>query len=56
MSRAGRRAYVTNAHAGSLLIVDLGARKVIATVGTGRGPHGVSVMPDDLSLTRRGGE
>lgn len=39
-----RLAYVTNAHAGSLAVIDLAERKVIASVPTGRGPNGVAAM------------
>ncbi|MBI2217670.1 MAG: hypothetical protein HYU51_10265 [Candidatus Rokubacteria bacterium] len=41
----GRLAYVTNAHAGSLSVIDLAERNVIANVPTGRGPNGVAVEP-----------
>ena len=39
----GRFAYVTNAHASSLSVIDVTKRKVIANVPTGRGPNGVAV-------------
>jgi len=38
-------AYVTNLYGNSLAVVDLAARKVVATVPTGAKPNGVSFLP-----------
>jgi YVTN family beta-propeller protein len=39
----GRCAYVTNTYAGSVSVLDIEARKVVATVAVGKGPNGISV-------------
>jgi YVTN family beta-propeller protein len=40
------RAFVTNAGDNTVSVVDLAARKLIATIGTGRYPHGLRMSPD----------
>jgi YVTN family beta-propeller protein len=45
VDRAGRYAYVTNIYANSVSVLDVKARKVIATVPVGRAPNGISVEP-----------
>lgn len=42
----GERAFVTNAGDNTVSVVDLAARKLIATIGTGRYPHGLRMSPD----------
>jgi len=46
----GWRAYVTNFDGDGISVVDLDRRAVIATVKTGRKPHGVVVAPDGSNL------
>lgn len=44
------RAYVTNFDGDGISVVDLAGRTIIATVKTGRKPHGVAVAPDGSSI------
>ena len=46
----GWRAYVTNFDGDGISVVDLDRRAVIATVETGRKPHGVAVAPDGSNV------
>lgn len=46
----GKRAFITNIGSGSVSVVDLGARKVIANVSTGQGAEGVAVTPDGKEI------
>lgn len=41
----GRRAYVANTYANTVSVIDMGTRKVIATVRVGKGPDGISIAP-----------
>ena len=41
----GRFAYVTNTYAGSVSVLDIKDRKVVATVAVGMGPNGISMTP-----------
>jgi YVTN family beta-propeller protein len=43
---SGERAFVTNAGDNTVSVVNLAAKKVIATIGTGRYPHGLRMSPD----------
>ena len=45
IDRDGRYAYVTNTYAGSVSVLDIKDRKVVATVAVGKGPNGVSMTP-----------
>ena len=45
VSRDGRFAYVTSSHVKTLSVIDLGQRRVVATVPTGGGPHSVGIRP-----------
>ena len=45
VDRDGRHAFVTNTYANTVSVLDVGERKVVATVQVGRGPNGVSVTP-----------
>ncbi|MEC4718082.1 cytochrome D1 domain-containing protein [Noviherbaspirillum sp. CPCC 100848] len=45
VDRDGRHAFVTNTYANTVSVLDIGERKVIATVPVGRSPNGISVMP-----------
>jgi YVTN family beta-propeller protein len=42
----GARAFVTNAGENTVSVVDLATRKLVATIGTGRYPHGLRMSPD----------
>jgi YVTN family beta-propeller protein len=44
--QSGRRAFVTNAGDNTVSVVDLSARKLIATIAVGRYPHGLRMSPD----------
>lgn len=44
--QSGRRAFVTNAGDNTVSVVDLTARKLIATIGSGSYPHGLRMSPD----------
>lgn len=45
LDREGRYAYITNSYAGSLSVLDISKRSVVATVPVGKRPNGVSVRP-----------
>ena len=49
-SRDSRFAFVSNAGDDTVSVVDLTARKVVASVGTGRYPHGLRLSPDGSEL------
>ena len=42
---SGKHAYVTNIYGNNLAVIDLAERKVVATLGTGAAPNGVSFSP-----------
>lgn len=44
------RAYVTNFDGDGISVVDLDRRMVVATIPTGRKPHGIAVAPDGTSI------
>lgn len=44
--QSGVRAFITNAGDNTVSVVNLSAKKVIATIGTGRYPHGLRMSPD----------
>ena len=45
-----RLAYVTNSMDNNLSVVDLRQRKIVATIATGRMPHGLRMSPDGREL------
>ncbi len=47
LSSDGKRAYVSNFWHGTVSVVDLDARKLIAQVSTGRGSEGLGISADD---------
>ena len=47
---AGPRLFVTNERSGDLSVIDLGARRLLATVPLGKRPRGVRVSPDRTTL------
>ena len=46
LSKDGTRAFVANIGSGSVTLVDLAGRKVVATAPTGAGAEGIAVSPD----------
>jgi YVTN family beta-propeller protein len=46
----GERVFVTNAGDNTVSVVDLAEGKVIATIGTGRYPHGLRMSPDGREI------
>ena len=40
-----RYPYITNTYAGSVSVIDIKAQKIVATIGVGKGPTGISVRP-----------
>jgi YVTN family beta-propeller protein len=46
VDQSGERAFVTNAGDNTVSVVNLAAKKLIATIGTGRYPHGLRMSPD----------
>lgn len=45
VDRKGRYAYVTNTYAGTVAVLDVKERKLVAIVPVGKGPNGISVTP-----------
>jgi YVTN family beta-propeller protein len=50
VNQSGERAFVTNGGDNTVSVVDLAARKLIATIGTGGYPHGLRISPDGREL------
>jgi sugar lactone lactonase YvrE len=50
LSRDGRMAYTANIGSGSVTAFDLGARRAVKTVTTGKGPEAIDVSPDGREL------
>ena len=50
VSASGTRAYVANFWHGTVSVLDLQARKIVAQIKTGEGTEGVGLSPDDLYL------
>ena len=50
VDESGKRAFVTNAGDNTVSVVDLAARKLSATIGTGRYPHGLRMSPDEREV------
>ncbi len=47
LSADGSRAYVSNFWHGTVSVLDLRTRRIIAQIATGSGTEGVSISPDD---------
>ncbi|MHB2168984.1 YncE family protein [Alsobacter sp. R-9] len=48
--REGKFAYITDAAADAVAVVDLGARRVTTRIAVGRYPHGLRLSPDGATL------
>ncbi|PSC02554.1 hypothetical protein SLNSH_23445 [Alsobacter soli] len=46
----GRLAYVTDAAADAVAVIDLGSKRVVARIPVGRYPHGLRLSPDESTL------
>lgn len=46
----GPRVYVTNETSGDLSVIDVGSRKVVATIPLGKRPRGIQVSPDRSTI------
>src|SRR6188768_581831 len=44
------RLFVTNESGGDISVVDVGARKVVATIPVGKRPRGIRLSPDGTTL------